>query len=195
MFLIPVNTLTRATESDDLIKSKAQMVTHRWCPRAGTSSQLCIQWYHVTDLESAVVVIFIPQKSVNTSNQGFLPQSVGIPFTFQDECVFSSMMHFVFSPRWDPPLHSLCSHTIAGLWHFLFFVRYLRYLTWPMNDVLDVWWKGPCLLLLIHQSISTAPSIQWVLNIYLWNYWISHWEVFQEMLRDTMTLPILLFWI
>lgn len=29
MFLIPVNTLTRATESDDLIKSKAQMVTHR----------------------------------------------------------------------------------------------------------------------------------------------------------------------
>ena len=100
MFLIPVNPLTRATESDDLIKSTAQMVTHRWCPRAGTSSQLCIQWYHVTDLKSAVVVIFMPQKSVNTSNQGFFATVCGnsihlsrwvcllLPDAF---CIFSQM--------------------------------------------------------------------------------------------------------
>lgn len=49
-------------------------------PIVSILSQLCIQWYQVDSLKLAIVAIFTPRKSINTTNQSFI-------------CIFTVVKH------------------------------------------------------------------------------------------------------
>lgn len=74
-------------------------MTQRWRAGPGTSSQFCIQWHHVINLQSAIVGIATQLMLANATYQCSPPSNtMEIPSTFQDqfECILLLEV-FIFS--------------------------------------------------------------------------------------------------
>lgn len=62
------------------------------------SFQLYVQWYHISNLKSSLMVVFIPQKSPNATSKNLL---FPLPLPFPSHPFFS-LFPFPFSP--SPPI-------------------------------------------------------------------------------------------